>query len=119
MGVVYYGIYPRYYETARTELMREIGLCYNDLENQGIIMPVVKMQIEYLMSARYDEVLTVKVFVKEMPAARIRFYYEIYNQSRVLLNKGFTDLSFIKAETLRACRPPQTFLDTVKRYFNH
>ena len=117
MGVVYYGIYPRYYEIGRTELMREIGLCYNELEEHGIIMPVVNMNIEYLMSARYDDVLTVRTFIKELPSARTRFYYEIYNDDDLLLNKGWTDLGFIRADTHRACRPPERFLNAIKKYF--
>jgi len=117
MGVVYYGIYPRYFEVGRTEMMREIGLCYSELEKRGIIMPVVQMNIEYFASAKYDDVLTIRTTVDEMPTARIRFNYEIFTEAETLLTRGFTDLSFIKADTLRACRPPVEFLESIKKYF--
>ncbi len=117
MGVVYYGNYPKYYEIGRTELMRKIGFSYDRIEKEGVIMPVVKLEAEYFKSAYYDELITVKTIVKEMPKARIRFHYEIYNGKNKLINQGFTDLSFVKKENIKACRPPANLYNALKEYF--
>ncbi|GAB4290035.1 MAG: thioesterase family protein [Marinilabiliales bacterium] len=114
MGVVYYGHYPRYYESGRTELMRYLGISYKSLEDKGIMMPVVEMHMEYLRSAYYDDNLTVRTIIKEMPKARIRFYYEIYNEDKVLINKAYTDLSFINSETYRPVRPPAFLIEKLQ-----
>ncbi len=117
MGVVYYGNYPKYYEIGRTELMRKIGFSYDRIEKEGVIMPVVKLEAEYFKSAYYDDLITVNTIVKEMPKAIIRFYYEIYNDKNELINKGYTDLSFVKKENLKPCRPPANLYNALKEYF--
>lgn len=117
MGVVYYGQYPRYYETGRTELMRHLAISYKALEEKGIIMPVVEMHMEYIRSAFYDDNITVRTTIKEMPKARIRFYYELYNEKMELINKAYTDLSFLNAETYRPVRPPAYLIEKLKAFF--
>ena len=117
MGYVYYGNYPLYYEVGRTEMMRSIGLTYRDMEENGIIMPVHSMSIRYIEPARYDDLLRLRVIVKELPTAKIHFYYEIYNEQEKLMNTGETVLVFVNAETRRPRKAPEAFMNELKKYF--
>jgi acyl-CoA thioester hydrolase len=84
------------------------------MESAGIMMPVVEIQSKYLLPAYYDEILTVRVIIKEMPTAKITFFYEVFNEKRELLNTGMTTLAFMNSETRRPCRPPQKLMDCLK-----
>lgn len=117
MGVVYYGNYALYYEVGRTDLMRKFGIAYSDLEKIGIQLPVLSMESEYIRSAFYDEELVIKTFVKELPLARIKFYYELYNKENLLVNKGSTTLVFYDVQLKKPIRAPGFFVDNIKVYF--
>ncbi|MGD9556914.1 MAG: acyl-CoA thioesterase, partial [Mangrovibacterium sp.] len=67
MGVVYYGQYLRYYEIGRTEMIRELGLTYKEIEDSGIMLPARSVKINYLKPARYDDLLTVRTIVEQIP----------------------------------------------------
>lgn len=110
MGYVYYGNYPLFYEQGRTELMRAIGMSYRQLEESGVMLPVQHLETEYLKPAFYDDLLTIKTLVKEVPTARITFHYEIFNEKGEMVNRGKTDLVFVNAETMKPIRPPANFL---------
>lgn len=118
MGYAYYGNYPLYYEVGRTEMLRQLGLTYKEMEDNGIILPVINLQCNYLAPAFYDDLLTVKTYLKELPAVRITFEYEVYNQKGEKLNYGETTLVFTDARTRKPKRAPQYFLDKVKGYFS-
>ena len=107
MGYVYYGNYPMYYEVARVEAFRKLGFPYKNLEDMGIGMPVLDMQIKYHSPGKYDELLTIKVSIPEMPSARIKFEYDISNESGKVINQGATTLVFMKMENGRPVRLPQ------------
>ena len=77
MGYVYYGNYASYYEAARVEALRALGLTYRALEESGIMMPVLENYSKYIAPAHYDELLTITTTVKEKPGVRIMFEYEI------------------------------------------
>jgi len=117
MRYAYYGHYAAYYEVSRTDLMRKLGVSYRQLEDMGIIMPVVEMHLRYYKPAKYDDLITVKVTVKEMPTARITFYYEITNEDGVKLNEGYTLMTFADRETGRPVRPPKILTDAMKPFF--
>ncbi len=106
MGVVYYGVYPLYYETGRTEMMRNLGFTYRKMEDMGVIMPVIKLNSRYLKPAYYDDLLTVRTIVRKMPDTRIVFDYEIYNEQNSLINKGETTLVFMDRNRGRPVRIP-------------
>ncbi len=95
MGYVYYGNYPAYYEVGRTEALRQLGTSYNNMEQHGVMMPVASMNIKYKRPAKYDDLLTIKTIVKELPKMRMHFFYEVYNEDGKLLNEGETVLAFI------------------------
>ena len=98
MNVVYYGNYSQYFEVGRVESMRVLGFSYKELEAIGVIMPVVELHTKYLRPAHYDDLLTIKTMIKELPIDhRIEFHQEVYNESGKLLSIGRVVLYFIKA----------------------
>lgn len=116
MGVVHHSNYIRYFEIGRTELMRSIGLCYNRLENSGTVMPITNVEVRYFYPAYYDDVISIKSFIKEIPKARIVFYYEIYNEQKKLLVEGSTTLAFVNKETGRPQRAPEKMIQTLSEH---
>jgi len=118
MGYVYYGNYAAFYEESRTEMLRHNGMTYRELEEMGVMMPVLEMYTKYFQPAKYDDLLTVKVILREKPSIRIKFEYEIYNEEGTLLNTGMTQLVFVDMERNRPCKPPQAFMDKIGPYFD-
>jgi acyl-CoA thioester hydrolase len=108
MGYVYHGNYPQLFEIGRVELLRSLGLSYSELEASGVMMPVLEVRVHYLKPAFYDDELTIKAFIREMPSARIRFHYEIYNDAGEMINHGETVLAFVKADSRRPMRVPES-----------
>jgi acyl-CoA thioester hydrolase len=97
MNVVYYGNYAQYFEVARAESIRNLGFTYKEMESAGIMMPVVEMQTKYLRPAHYDDLLTIRTILRELPADhRIQFEHEVYNQEKKLLTLGKVILYFVK-----------------------
>ncbi|AWW30137.1 acyl-CoA thioesterase [Echinicola strongylocentroti] len=117
MGYVYYGNYAMYFEVARVESLREAGFSYKDMEDQGVIMPVLESYSKYLKPGRYDELLTIKTTIKEIPGVKIRFEYDIFNEAEELIHKGHTLLTFLKKDDHRPCRPPADLVNLLKSYF--
>lgn len=111
MGIVHHSNYIVYYEAARSEFLREVcGISFAEVERRGIMMPILEVQSRYLKPALYDELLTVRIRIEEMPRACITFLYEICNGRGELLNTGSTVLGFIHSDTRRPCRCPEWFL---------
>jgi acyl-CoA thioester hydrolase len=117
MGYVYYGVYALYYEVARVESMRQLGLSYKEVEAMGVMMPVLENKSKYLAPARYDELLRIVTTIRRMPSVKIAFEYEIYNEANVLIHQGETMLVFIDKQTNRPCRPPQLMEEVLQPYF--
>jgi len=117
MGYVYYGNYAYYYEQARAEAIRSLGFTYKQLEDTGVIMPITRMNIKYIAPAYYDELLTIKTIIPELPSRIILFKYEIYNEQSKLLNEGETYLTFINRAENRIQTAPQLLIDSLKPYF--
>ncbi len=117
MGVVYYGNYPQYFEVGRVETLRQLGVTYRNMEEDGIMLPVLKLEIKYLKSAVYDDELIIKTFLKELPSTRITFHHEIYNSQKELLTIGLVQLVFVNSESRRPMRCPQYVIDKLQPYF--
>lgn len=117
MGYVYYGNYGRFYEIGRVEALRSIGFSYREMEESGTMMPVYENYSRYLQPARYDDELSIRVTIAELPAARVVFRYEIRNQDNTLLNTGETTLVFLNRETNRPTRAPKGLIDKLQGYF--
>lgn len=118
MGFVYYGNYATYYEVARVEALRSIGFTYKSLEEKGILLPVLENRSKFIRPARYDDLLTIKVSLPELPGSRLRFTYEIFNEEKILLNLGETTLVFISRETEKPISAPDFLLNMLKPFFD-
>jgi len=119
MGFVYYGVYAQYFEVGRVELLRSLGINYKSLEEEGYLLPVVNLEIQYKKPALYDDELTIKTTIKEMPSARIKFYYETFNLGNELLNTAKIVLVFIDKRTKKPCLPPDIITDKLQEKFQN
>ena len=118
MGVVYYGNYAQFYEIGRTEAIRQLGYTYKDIEAMGIIMPVVEMNSKFLRPAKYDDLITVKTTLREMPTGHaINFFFEIFNEEDKLLKAGNVILYFVEAGTMKRAKMPNDLEEKLKGYF--
>ena len=111
MGVVYHGNYASYFEIARTEWLRNLGVTYNELENKGIMLPVISLFFNFIKSAKYDDVLTITVILKKKPLVKIEFDYEIYNQKKEKISTGNSVLAFMDMKTNKPLRCPNYILE--------
>lgn len=114
MGVVYHGNYTQYFETARTEWLRSLGVTYKDMEKKGTQLPVISLNFNFIKPAYYDEVLTVCVMLKKPPLVKIVFDYEIYNESNELITTGGSTLAFMDTKTNKPVGCPKIILDKLQ-----
>jgi acyl-CoA thioester hydrolase len=117
MGYVYYGHYAMYYEVARVEALRRLGLTYREIEAMGIIMPVLENHSKFLVAGKYDEILRIVTTIKEKPTVKIAFQYDIYNEENKLIHQGQTLLAFVDQKSGRPCRPPEAMMRVLAPFF--
>lgn len=117
MGYMYYGNYAKLYEIGRVEALRSLGLRYRDLEETGIIMPVYENKSRYISPAKYDDLVTIRVIIKELPKVRIVFNYEIYDEQKTLLHTGETTLVFVRTSNNRIATCPKEITDRLLPFF--
>jgi len=117
MGFVYYGNYAEFYEVARVEMLRSLGLSYKAMEENGVMMPVVELHCKYLKPALYDQEISIKVLIDEMPRARMLFKYELHNEAGELINTGETLLVFVNMKSNRICFIPKDLELKLKPFF--
>jgi len=110
MGVVYHGNYAQFFELGRTEWLRSLGVTYKDMETKGIMLPVISLNCNFIKSALYDDVLTIKTILKKKPMVKIEFDYEITNQNDQLICTGSTTLVFVNSKTMKPTRCPDYLL---------
>lgn len=118
MGYVYYGNYAAYFEVARVETLRNIGISYKVLEDDGLMLPVLSYSIKYFKPAYYDDELLIKTYINELPKMRIHFAYETYGPNGDLLNKAETTLVFVDIKSKKPCMAPEKVLKTMRSYFS-
>lgn len=117
MGCVYHGDYAAYFEVGRVEALRALGFPYRRLEEEGILLPVREMEVRYHAPARYDDLLTVRTRIDELPGVRIRFAYTVMNEAGQLLSEASTTLVFVDKATGRPQRAPEPLLVVLRPYF--
>lgn len=117
MGYVYYGNYAQYFEVARVEALRELGMNYKEMEDNGIMLPVYTFNVKYFKPALYDDFLTIKTSITELPKARITFHHIIYNEKGERLNTGEVVLVFINMKSNRPMSAPKNFIEKLSPYF--
>lgn len=117
MGYMYYGNYAKLFEIGRVEALRNLGVRYKDLEDQGIWMPVYENYSKYIKPAKYDDLLEIECRLEALPDTRIVFHTDIYNEEKVLLHKGKTTLVFLDEKTERIMRCPTTIKEKLSPFF--
>ena len=120
MGVVYHGNYAQYFEVARVEAMRSLGIAYKDMEAMGIIMPVVELHTKFIRPAKYDDLLTIKTALKEYPGEhRIEFHHDVYNEAGKHLTIGKVVLYILKASTMERTSIPGQLAEKLRPFFEN
>lgn len=114
MGIVHHSNYIKFFEAARTEWLRAAGMTYAEMERRGVMMPIVDVHVKYRQPAYYDEVLSVSVFVDELPMARMIFRYEIRGEDGRDVASGTTTLGFIDSLTRRPQRAPEWLMEVLR-----
>lgn len=118
MGYVYNGNYAQYYEIGRTEMMRSLGMTYSAMEHSGVMLPLLDLKCKFIKPALYDQEITIKTMVKDLPGVRMVFDYELSNENEELINIGSTTLVFFDMEKKKPCLPPAYFMERIKQYFS-
>lgn len=118
MGFAYYGYYAMYYEVARVESLRQLGMTYKELEAMGTMMPVLENNSRYFSPAQYDDEIRIVTFIRSKPSVRIKFEYDIYNGDGKLIHQGDTLLAFVSKQTGKPIRPPEVFMKLLEPYFS-
>lgn len=117
MGYVYYGNYAEYFEMGRVEWLRNLGVSYKSMEESGVMLPVVNLNINYIKPAKYDDLLILKTTLLQKPTAKIEFDFQLFNEEKELLTKGYTSLVFIDMKKNRPTKAPEYILEKLKNYF--
>jgi acyl-CoA thioester hydrolase len=117
MGYLYYGNYAQYYEVGRVEAMRNLGLSYKEMEDGGVMMPVLELHSTFVKPAYYDELLSITTTITKMPEVRMFFDYEICNEQGDTINYGKTTLIFFDMARKRPCRVPAELASKLESYF--
>lgn len=116
MGVVYYGNYAQYFEVGRVEALRDLGMTYREMEEAGVMLPVVHLEIDYRGSALYDDLLTIETRISKIPGAKICFDHRVLKGEKVL-TEGKVILVFMDKEKWKPMKAPMYFLDRLKKFF--
>jgi len=114
LGRVYYPESPRMSFSAKEIVDARF---VKELEDGGVMMPVLENKSKFLSPALYDDALRIVTIIRQKPTVRITFEYEIYNSSNQLIHQGETLLAFVNKQTGKPCRPPGNFQDVLKPYF--
>lgn len=117
MGVVYHGNYALYFEEARTDALRQIGVSYKNLEKAGVMMPVVQLVMNYKKPATYDELLTIRTTLKTLPTVKIVLDYEVFNEAGEFLSSGSSTLVFVDMKTQRPVKCPAELYEKFSTFF--
>ncbi len=118
MRIVYNGKYFEYFEVGRTEMLREIGLPYSQIENLGYLLPVLECSAKFIKPAIYDDLLRVETEMRQMPYPFLDLFYKVYNsENNILLTEGFTKHIFTKSSTNKPVKPFTEFNELIKKYF--
>ena len=118
MQYAYNGKYFEYFEVGRTEMMRDHGLTYKTIEENGYQMPVYETLIRYKNPAYYDELLEIETRVEKMPLAKVHIDHTIKSKDRnIIITEGYVELAFISKENKKLARAPKFFIDAIRLHF--
>lgn len=111
MGVIYHGNYAQYLEMGRVEWLRGKGISYREMEENGVILPVISLQTKFVKSAFYDDLLIVRTTLKKKPSVRIEFDFIVFNEKREVLAEATVELVFMNKEKRRPIKCPDYILE--------
>ena len=118
MKYVYYGNYAEYFEVARVELFRTLGISYDEIERRGIFLPVSEYKIKYIRPGLYDQLLEIHTYIKKNPGVKIELDYEIYNEDKVKITEASTTLFFLDSETNKIVKCPDYLMELIEKKWN-
>lgn len=107
MGTVHHSNYLKYFETARWEYFRELGLSYADIEAAGYMLPVTRCNMHFLRTTHYDAILRVHTRITGLKGVRIWIENKLYNETNELINKTEIELAFVRKGSWKPCPPPE------------
>lgn len=113
MGYVYYGNYATYFEIGRVEWLRNFGISYKEMENSGIMLPVLNLNVDYKKPAKYDDLITIKTSLRKLPNVKIEFDFEVFNEQNELLTTAYVSLVFIDMKKNKPTRCPEYLLNKI------
>lgn len=114
MGVVYHGNYAQYLEMGRVEWLRSLGISYKSMEENGLMLPVISLHLQFKKPAVYDDLITVVTRLSKTPSVRIEFEYEIFNERDELLATAHTVLAFLETKSKRPVKCPEYLLEKIR-----
>jgi len=117
MGYMYHGNYAQYYEVGRVEALRQMGLSYKGLEERGFMMPVLEIKSRFIKPARYDDLITIRTILRELPGVRIRFEFELTNEQGELIHTAEVMLVFVRSADMRPVRCPDYLMEAFTSFF--
>jgi len=115
MGYIHHSVYAQYFEMGRLEFMNSIGISYKKMEQEGIILPVYTLQTKYFFPLTFDELITLKTYIKYIKGVRLAFGYEIFNEKGLKSTEGEVVLVFAGTDG-KPIRPPRQYLDVLLKY---
>lgn len=116
MGTMHHATYAKYYETARWELFRSIGIPYSSIEKAGFMCPVIRMNFRFIKTTRYDELLTVQTTLTKIKGARMWFEYKLFNEKNELINEAETELAFVRVHDWTPCKIPEFIIKNLQKH---
>ena len=112
MSFVYHGNYVKYFEMGRISWLNKLGFSYKKMEDDGILLPVVDLKINFKQSAKFDDKLTLITKLVKLPSYMIEFNYEIFKDGNII-TMGYTKLIFLNSKTNKPMRCPKQILDAL------
>ena len=118
MGYLYYGHYAAYFEIGRVETIRSLGFSYKDMEDiHGIWLPVVSLETRFVRPAYYDDLLTIRTEIRQLPNNHIVFHTDIINPNNKLCAAGRIRLCFFDAQAKKVVHAPEFLMEKLRAYF--
>lgn len=106
MGYVYHANYINYFHRARTEMMRDLGICDRFVEEQGFMMPVIEVSVKYHNPAGYDNVLRITASLENFSHTRMHFVFRVRDENK-LIASGKTTVVMVQKESRKPVRIPE------------
>lgn len=98
MAIIHHSNYIRWFEEARIDYLKQVGLPYHVMEEQGIISPVLEVSCQYLKMMKFEDIATIYLQIKKYTGVRFEIEYQVYNQNNELCTTGYSKHCFLNKE---------------------